>query len=327
MRVLWTHNFPPDVTNAGTFMNISAAGIRDLGIHIDFLYLGNLGTLGAITQARREVRDRSNSYDLVHAQYGSACAYATSAARAPKVLSLRGSDWHRYRGLHFREWSHGLLAHFLTRQSLNCFNQIIVMSRRMEREVKEHVPSVPVSVVADPIRLDIFKPMDRIASRLKLFDYSGTEPWVLFTTLSRTNPIKRAELAFEAVKCASRSISGLQLKVASGLQHTDMPAFIATCNVALCTSTHEGWPNSIKEALACGLPFVSTDVSDLAEVAKRHSACQVCESSIESLANGLVHALQSPSDLALREELRWMDPEYSARRIVSIYQHTVDTQI
>lgn len=47
---------------------------------------------------------------------------------------------------------------------------------------------------------------------------------------------------------------------------SDVVDFLCGCHVLLMTSTLEGWPNAIMEALACGLPAVVPDVVDIAEL-------------------------------------------------------------
>jgi glycosyltransferase involved in cell wall biosynthesis len=109
------------------------------------------------------------------------------------------------------------------------------------------------------------------------------------------------------------------LRVASGIAPEDMPAFVDACDVVLCTSTHEGWPNSIKEALACGVPFVSTDVSDLAEVARAHPVCRVCEPDPVALGNALCDVLNSPIDPNLPSSVAQMAIPVISRRLAGAY--------
>ena len=94
MRVLWTHNFDPAKPNSQVYMNTAAEGLRAAGVDLTLEYLGNLRSPGNLARARARVRARARDFDLVHAQYGSACALATNGARGvPSVLSIRGNDW------------------------------------------------------------------------------------------------------------------------------------------------------------------------------------------------------------------------------------------
>jgi teichuronic acid biosynthesis glycosyltransferase TuaC len=324
IRVLWTHNFDPQVTNSGNFMYRLAADLKHLGFYIEFLYLGKLSRPLSLLRARRQVKQMSSNFDLVHVQFGSACAFASAASRVPALLTVRGSDWHRYRGPHRAEARHGWLSYLFTRLSLSSYKAVVTMSERMTKEVKVAFPHQTVVTIPDPIDTSLFYPKSRTLARKTLFGSASKNPWVLFTTLSENNAVKRLSLAQEAVKLASLKIPGLELKVATGIEYNQMPYFVSACNVALCTSTHEGWPNSIKEALACGLPFVSTDVSDLHLIAGRHPSCRISNPSPEELADQLCLSFAAGPDAELRNEILSMDLRHISFRLRDLYNTILD---
>lgn len=321
MRVLWTHNWDPAGVNAGTFMKVFAEGMRACGVRLDLRFLGNLRSPLNLLRARAEVARLARGYDLVHGQFGSACALATAAASGvPTLLSLRGSDWYRYRASVNRETVHSVLAVGMSRSVIERFDAVIVMSERMRRDVARLHPSVPLHVIPDPIDLRQFVPMERSAARAAVGLPDDRKHWVLFTTRSTANPVKRVTLAVRAVELVNRSLGGVELRVATGLRHDEMPAFVAGCDVALCTSVHEGWPNSIKEAVACNVPFVATDVSDLREVAAVEPTCRITGDDPEEIATHLSQVLQLPRPSSLRRHVAGMDLEPTSRRLIAIYE-------
>jgi len=57
----------------------------------------------------------------------------------------------------------------------------------------------------------------------------------------------------------------IELQVPFPIDHEMVPMYMNAADVLLMTSRREGSPNTIKEALACNLPVVATDVGDVSE--------------------------------------------------------------
>ncbi len=320
MRILWTHNFDPEVENSGVFMHLMAQGMRDAGVDVDLCYLGNLRSYRNMLEACSLVKGRASEYDLVHSQFGSACAVVTSRVDSvPTVLSLRGSDWYRCRGLLSFSALHGMLSTLMTRSVLSGFNSVVTMSYRMKNEILRMYPDLDVDVIPSPIDLDSFKPSNRSEAR-NLLGFSGdADRWVLFTTLSERSLVKRVSLAKEAVRIANEKIGSVKLRIATGLSHSEMPVFVNACNLALCTSSHEGWPNCIKEALACNLPFVATDVSDLSLIVSQEPCCRVCAPNAEELAENICEILSLQQEVNLRKYVLDMDISVTSQKLIKLY--------
>lgn len=320
MKVLWPHNFSPESAWAGNFMRILVPGMRDLGVDIHMEYLGNLRNPFDLIKARRTVSDLSIKYDLVHAQFGSACALACVSARSPKVLSLRGSDWHIYKGGRLALRLHNELAAWMSRISLKHYDEVIVMSNRMGVEVSGFSPSSSVHVIPDAIDNAFFEHRDRKVSRAVLGHPDDDTPWILFTTVSVDNPVKRALLALDAVTYLRQMGHQVELRVASGIPPAEMPVFVSSCNLVLCTSTHEGWPNSVKEALACGLPFVSTDVSDLKSISEQYPSCSLVSSDSVAIAQAILKTINIENTSNLQDSVKSMTILNTCNRLKACYE-------
>jgi glycosyltransferase involved in cell wall biosynthesis len=94
---------------------------------------------------------------------------------------------------------------------------------------------------------------------------------------------------------------------------------VAACDVILCTSESEGWPNAVKEALACNVPFVATDVSDLAQIAEREPACRIAPAEPAALADALCAVLTGPPPADLRRHVLEMGLEATTDRLIGFY--------
>ena len=96
------------------------------------------------------------------------------------------------------------------------------------------------------------------------------------------------------------------------------------CNIILLTSKREGWPNSIKEALACNIPFVSTDVSDLSFIAKKEESCKIAEPNINDITEKIIDSLNSKRDINLRKHVEHMDVISTCKKIHNLYKLTIE---
>ena len=101
-----------------------------------------------------------------------------------------------------------------------------------------------------------------------------------------------------------------------------MPSVVSECDLVLSTSEYEGWPNCVKEALACNVPFIATDVSDLSEIAKRHSNCRIVKPDPESISKQIIQVLSLPKNNLLRQEVMHMSYENTKNNLFKFYNHS-----
>lgn len=322
-KILWPHNFDPSLPQSGVFVHVFAQRLRDLGCNVDLLFLGDLRKPDEFLRAIKKLRLESKRYDLIHSQFGSACSLvsALSVKNKPLLLTLRGSDWYRIKNGFSLFSFHGLLANLFTKISLRHFDGVICVSRRMQAEVAEFVHDKRVFYLPDPIDLDVFKPINKKKVRLKLgLEKDIDKKWVLFTSVSKTNPVKRFDLAKNAFEIANRKCGDLELCLASGIDHSLMPEFVGACDLILLTSTHEGWPNCVKEALACDIPFVCTNVSDLQEISTLEPSCRVCPPDPIVIAENICEVLSENGQARLRHHVFEMSLPNACKQIEKIYE-------
>jgi glycosyltransferase involved in cell wall biosynthesis len=101
----------------------------------------------------------------------------------------------------------------------------------------------------------------------------------------------------------------------------DVPEIVASSDLLLVTSAHEGFPNAVLEAMACGTAVVSTDYSDVRRI------LPVAETVVGSrdardLADAVVHCYARRAQIAKAQRL-WVEQHAttsaSAAALLSVY--------
>ena len=171
---------------------------------------------------------------------------------------------------------------------------------------------------------------------------AGTEPGeVLLTFVGRLVPIKRVDLALEALAGARRLGAPVRLaivgdgdlraeleRLAQSLEldgaarflgyRKDMVGIAAAADIALLTSDNEGTPVSLIEAAAAGTPAVATEVGGVREVVTPDSGLVVAPNDADGLAQAIAALAGDPAVRARMGEhgRRHVGEQYSVDRLV-----------
>jgi len=306
-------------------MHRLAQYLNEKGIDVEKIYTSRLSNPISFLTAIRRLRIRTSEFDIIHAQYGSGCGYISSFLKGPKILTLRGSDWYGFQTSSLQGFLHSRLAMSLTRLAIKKHNIVIAVSKRMRNEIQFNYRGIRLEVIPSGINSAIFQPMTREEARSRIGEANDRSPWVLFSQPSI--PLKRAYLAEMAVECAKRKIPGLKIKILEGRSPEEVPFWINASNVILITSTHEGWPNIVKEGLACNIPFVSTDVSDLHLIADVAPSCTVTDATPTKLASGILKAIDRGETDSLRQYAAEFDLSVIGDRLIRLYEEVIAKRI
>ena len=117
-----------------------------------------------------------------------------------------------------------------------------------------------------------------------------------------------------------------ELLVGWGIEHREIPLYLNACDALVFTSLQEGSPNAVKEALACNLPVISTDVGDVAEIVQGIAGVQICRQTSEALAEGLKKVLAPPAGFVFesRPAMRRYSQERIIQAIVQVYRRAIE---
>lgn len=93
---------------------------------------------------------------------------------------------------------------------------------------------------------------------------------------------------------------GLDIEFLGFISHDKLPKYLNKADVYISSSLVEGMSNSILEAMACGLPIITTDVGGTKELIKEKGDQQngvIIEKTadIDSIIEALIHYLENPN--------------------------------
>jgi glycosyltransferase involved in cell wall biosynthesis len=165
--------------------------------------------------------------------------------------------------------------------------------------------------------MDLFAPIAREEARSRL-GWKADERVALFAADPGV-PRKRHWLAKAACERAADLVGELRLHVAGGMPPSEMPLLMSAADCLLLTSSIEGSPNVVKEALMCQLPVVATDTGDVRELLDGVEPSWVCADTPEALGAALVMCMRERRRSNGREVASRLGLEPIAQRVIGLY--------
>jgi glycosyltransferase involved in cell wall biosynthesis len=286
---IWPHETDPAY---GIFVKRQVDSLIARGFACDHLFIRGDSARRAYLVAASSLAGmsmgRSRRYRLVHAHGGEAGVVARFYLGAPLIVTYYGSDLLGIRrGTDAVTLPHRLRRE-LVRQSARAATATITQSREMERALPAAVRARN-HVIPNGIDRSIFHAIDRARARSEL-GWPQSSPICLFAG-DPTLPVKRYWLAAEACRHAETQLRTLHLQRIWGMAPERMPLALNAADCLLLTSSAEGSPNVVKEAVMCGLPVVTTRVGDVEDVLRDVAPTWICDSSASDLGRALVECL------------------------------------
>jgi|YelNatPaOPRAMG01_1025707.scaffolds.fasta_scaffold23169_3 glycosyltransferase involved in cell wall biosynthesis len=324
MRILTATNmYPfPGITHYGIFVEREVKSLRELGVEVQVYFInGKMSRLnyfkavwelvGVMRRFKPDIIHVHHSYTV----YPTKIARMISGIKAPIVFTL-----HEGAALSDRRVGSGdffnRLRHWKAIKKIACETAdfVIAVNKSLLDALNYTGPFAEIPCGVDT---DFFRPMDGPECRKKL-QLPANKKIVFFPA-----SIERAEKGYELF---SRSIAILdgKIKVVLGgrIDPEDMPLYYNASDVVAQTSFYEASPITIKEALACNVPVVSTRVGDVERLMEGVEGCFVSSPNHIEFAINISNAIEFGKRTNGRKRILELgyDMRGTAKKILAVYE-------
>lgn len=262
------------------------------------------------------LRTLTGYFDIVHGHYGLWCLVARLQWTTPVVASFLGSDLlgGALNKGHFSKKDAFVtyVSHWLCHR----VDAVNVKSDEMRKALEGRADHIVV--YPDGVNFKLFRPIPRVEARATL-GWDQEAYYVLFGN-NPQRPEKNFPLAQAAIECLRARGITAELVIAHGLPQTQVVQYINASNAVILSSIYEGSPNIVKEAMACNVPVVATDIGDVSQVIGRTKGCKACPSDADALALALEEALLLTEPTTGRNDIAHLECSIVANQIIAVYE-------
>jgi glycosyltransferase involved in cell wall biosynthesis len=282
---------------------------------------------------------RSIHPDIIHIQnirLGIPGYLSKKLFKIPYVIYARGSE-----NIHHLS----SISSYILRLTLLNANKVLVLTQDMKNDIKSFYKG-DILVIPNGIELDKFENFST--------DYLRTEQKKSIIFIGRFVPIKGLEYLIKAMDVIQKENENIYLTLVGDgnqrnfledmvkklhlgkkvifkgiIENTQVPKYLIQSDVFVLPSLSEGFPNVILEAMAAGLPIVTTNVGGLAEIIKNgengyvvepKNPDQLARKLLDILQNNDLRSLMSRNNIDKAKQYSW---ESIVSDLESVYSNVV----
>ncbi len=275
-----------------------------------------LKKIKAAITLRKLIKKRRFSFIHCHWGYNTIIAYNSTI---PIITTFHGSDLQGDVKEDGSPTIKGYIIIFLSRISTLLSYHNIFVSSRLARSVPKKVLNKKNTIIPMGYDSKLFKPINKGVAR-DMLKLDQKKKYILFAG-NYSKSVKGYSLAIKVINSLDKSYELIKLDYAS---HKAMATYMNASDVLLMTSYHEGAPVIVKEALACNLPVISTDVGDVKELIKYVPGSYVSKKrDPKKIANMITRSIEIGSTNVGSKIMRNYTAKKLNDRVLGIYLDTL----
>lgn len=285
----------------------------------------------------RQAKEISSQFrpQVVYGKFVACCNSAQLVARwggVPWVISIGEGIWN---------WERYLIPYYgekYLRDVLSQADAIETVSRELRGHLQERLRIDPrkITVIPNGVDTAVFRPRDKIEARKRL----GLSIGIFLISFIGSTPNKGGRRLMEAIRLLPSRLKrdiGLVLmgdtsaladaenvEYAGKVCPEDMPWYLAATDMFVLPTTNEGMCNSILEAMAVGLPIVSSDKPFNHEVLCDDTAILVDPIDVEEISLAISRLY---CDCSLRDRLGKAANKHSASMTSAIRMQRIEQML
>ena len=288
------------------FIKEQVESLKKFGIIIDYFLIKGYGVFGYLKNLPKLNKQiKKGKYDLIHAHYGLSGLLANLQRKISVITTFHGLDICR-KSNKMLSWVSSLLS----------IANIFVVDKIQFKFITNNKYIIPCGV-----NLELFKPLDPTSLKIK-YKFSSKKRYILFSSRFN-NEVKNWILATQAID--SLNSNNIEVIELDGYSRLEVVELMNICDMALLTSVSEGSPQFIKEAMACNIPIVSTDVGDVKKVLGDTEGCYITSFDPQDVADNIQKALDFGKRTKGRERIiqLGLDSDTIVKKIIEIYKKMI----
>jgi L-malate glycosyltransferase len=295
-----------------------------------------------------------NNYDLAHAFFGFPTGWLSyrNAKKLPYIISLRGSD---VPGDNTRlQLDYKILGPIFKAIWKNS-SGLVACSDGLKQRAMKFMPNVKVDVIPNGVELDNYYPMERTADSGQRIENNYTlnapcSTLIKLITSGRLSTTKRVDMLIEAVdilrkkgykikftiagdgslgdslkQLISQKILNSSVEMLGRVEPSHMPELYMASDIYISATMQEGMSNSMLEALACGLPVITTYCEGVEElitadngIVTKHAHADLLADAIQTLVDDRDKLKQM--SFAARRRAEMFNWQNAAEKYINYYK-------